>query len=45
MSIRRVTIPEDYYDKEYLDWLREHNYPAFREAWDNIIDAYMCELG
>ncbi len=42
MSIRRVTIPDDFSDKEHLEWLREHDYAGYLMMRDNIIEAYIC---
>ncbi len=42
MSIRRVEIPEDCYDREKLEWLKEHDYAAYLRMRDNIIEAYLC---
>jgi hypothetical protein len=42
MSIRRVTIPEDCYDREQLEWLRQHDYAAYLRMRDSIIEAYLC---
>ena len=42
MSIRRIEIPEDYYDREHLEWLREHDYAAYLRMRDNIIESYLC---